>query len=49
MDEADIKQGLLPINSPLARSLIGKKVNDIVEVKTPRGEKVYKILDISFV
>ena len=49
VDEADIKQGLLPINSPLARSLIGKKVNDIVEVKTPRGEKVYKILDISFV
>jgi transcription elongation factor GreA len=49
VDEADIKQGLLPINSPLARGLIGKKINDVVEVKTPRGEKVYKILNISFI
>lgn len=49
VDEADIKQGLLPINAPLARSLIGKKANEVIEVKTPRGEKVYKILDISFI
>lgn len=49
VDEADIKQGLLPINAPLARGLIGKKANEIIEVKTPRGEKVYKILDISFI
>ena len=49
VDEADIKKGLLPVNSPLARSLIGKKVNEIVEVKTPRGEKIYTVMKIEFI
>ncbi|MFN7662902.1 MAG: transcription elongation factor GreA [Alphaproteobacteria bacterium] len=49
VDEADIKKGLLPVNSPLARGLIGKKVHDVVEVKTPRGEKFYKIIKIDFI
>lgn len=47
-EEADVKQNLLAITSPLARSLIGKAIRDVVEVRTPRGEKAYKIEDIFF-
>lgn len=47
-DEADIKKGLLSITSPLARALIGKKVNDVVEVTTPAGGKGYSIKKIEY-
>lgn len=47
-DEADVKKGLLSITSPLARALIGKKVNDSVEVTTPNGGKGYTLLDIKY-
>ena len=47
-DEADIKSGMVSINSPIARSLIGKQVADIASVKTPSGEKEFEILDISY-
>ncbi len=47
-DEADIKAGLLPITSPLARALIGKKVDDSIEVNTPGGIKSYTILLIEY-
>lgn len=49
VDESNIEDGLLPLNSPLARGMIGKKVKDTFEVKTPRGEKFYQILKISFI
>jgi transcription elongation factor GreA len=48
-DEADIKNGLLSITSPLARALIGKKVQDSVEVSTPNGGKSYSIEGISYI
>ncbi|AFA41367.1 transcription elongation factor [Wigglesworthia glossinidia endosymbiont of Glossina morsitans morsitans (Yale colony)] len=47
-DEADFKYNLISVNSPLARSLIGKKTLDIVDVYTPRGITTYKILDIKY-
>ena len=47
-DEADIKQGRISINSPIARSLIGKEAGDRVEVQTPGGVKRYEILDIRY-
>ena len=47
-DEADIKSGLLPITSPLARALIGKKVDDSIDVNTPSGIKSYTILSIEY-
>ncbi len=46
--EADINNGLLSINAPLARALIGKTVGDSVEVVTPKGSKGYEILKVSF-
>ncbi|HLV59842.1 MAG TPA: transcription elongation factor GreA [Fredinandcohnia sp.] len=46
--EADLKQGLISVNSPLARSLIGREVGDEVVVRTPGGERTYEILEIGF-
>jgi len=46
--EADIKDGLLSITSPLARALIGKGVGDSVEVSTPNGHKAYEIIGVKF-
>jgi transcription elongation factor GreA len=47
--EADAKNGRVSIASPIARALIGKKVGDTVEVKTPGGGKSYEILKVAFV
>jgi len=46
--EANIESGLLNINSPLARALIGKEVGDSVEVSTPSGGRCYEVLEIKF-
>lgn len=48
-DEADIRQGLLSITSPLARALIGKTVDDTIEVTTPSGSKAYSVIDVKFI
>src|SRR5215213_6547611 len=42
-DEADLKQGLISISSPIARALIGKVAGDIAEVQAPAGPKSYEI------
>ncbi|HDR1009822.1 TPA: transcription elongation factor GreA, partial [Pasteurella multocida] len=36
-DEANIKAGLISVNSPIARGLIGKEVDDVVVIQTPGG------------
>ena len=46
-DEADIRQGLVSINSPIARALIGKSQGDEVEVTAPGGARSYEILGVS--
>jgi transcription elongation factor GreA len=48
-DEADIKLGLVNINSPIARALIGKSEGDTVEVKAPGGVKSYEIVAVAYV
>ena len=47
--EANIDDGLISSGSPVARALLGKKINDEVEVITPGGVINYEILDIRFV
>ena len=47
-DEADIRQGLISVNSPIARALIGKSVGDEVKVLAPGGTRVYEILELRF-
>lgn len=48
VDEADVKSGSISILSPLARALIGKVPGDIVQVKSPKGEKEYEIKSFLF-
>ena len=48
-DEADLKQGLVNISSPIARALIGKEVGDTAEVQAPGGLKRYEIVGVSYV
>ncbi len=47
-DEFDLSKGYLSINSPLARALIGKYLDDEVSVNTPEGWKVYGITGIRY-
>lgn len=46
--EADIERGLLALNAPLPRALIGKKPGDSVEVTTPKGSKAYEVLEVVY-
>lgn len=48
-DEADIKQHLISITSPIARALIGKYKDDEIVVKAPGGEKIYEVLDVRYI
>ena len=47
--EADAKSGRISYNSPLGRALIGKKVDDEVEVTVPSGERFYLVSKIEFI
>jgi len=47
--EANVKEGKISITSPIARALIGKSVEDSVEVNTPGGGKSYEILKVEFI
>ena len=47
-DEADIKRGLISISSPIARALIGKRVDDVAVVETPKGERHLEIIDVRY-
>ena len=46
--EADIKQGLIAVSSPIARALIGKEEGDEVEVNAPSGIREYEIVSVQY-
>jgi len=48
-DEADISQNLIYFKSPMGKSLISKKVKDMVTVKTPSGDKNFEILEVKYI
>jgi transcription elongation factor GreA len=48
-DEADLKQGLVSISSPIARALIGKVAGDVAEVQAPGGLRHYEIMAVRYV
>ena len=48
-DEADIKSGLISVNSPIARGLIGKSLDDVVSIKTPAGLVEYEIIEVQYI
>ncbi|ATF74044.1 transcription elongation factor GreA [Pasteurella multocida] len=47
-DEANIKAGLISVNSPIARGLIGKEVDDVVVIQTPGGKVEFEILEVEY-
>ena len=47
-EEADVESGKISISSPLAKALLGKKVDDSVEVYSPGGSKEYEVENIEF-
>ena len=47
-DEADLKQGLISISSPIARALIGKVEGDVAEVQAPGGLRHYEVMAVRY-
>ena len=47
-DEADIKNGKISVNTPVARALIGKYAGDIAQVQAPGGIREYEIIDVRY-
>jgi len=45
--EADLKQGKISIQTPIAKGLMGKKLGDVVEIQVPSGKIQFEIIDIS--
>jgi len=48
-DEADLKEGRISINSPIARALIGKETGAVAEVNAPGGIKSYEVIAVRYV
>ena len=46
--EADIKQGLIAISSPMARALIGKNEGDAITIEAPGGSREYEIVSVAY-
>ena len=47
--EADIKQGLIAISSPVARALIGKNEGDAIAIDAPGGTREYEIVSVRYI
>lgn len=47
-DEANIKAGLISVNSPIARGLVGKEVDDTVNIVTPGGTVEFEIIEVEY-
>jgi transcription elongation factor GreA len=47
-DEADIKEGMISVSSPIARALIGKEEGDIATVLAPGGERNLEIVEVRY-
>tara|TARA_B100000123_G_scaffold262864_1_gene231343 strand:- start:70 stop:546 length:477 start_codon:yes stop_codon:yes gene_type:complete len=47
-DEANVAKNLIYYKSPIAKSLIGKMVGDLISVSTPSGERSFEILKVDY-
>ncbi|NCA69976.1 MAG: transcription elongation factor GreA [Sphingobacteriia bacterium] len=47
-DEADLKQGMISVGSPIARCLIGKSAGDLTSVQVPGGVREFEIIEVSY-
>jgi len=48
-DEAEISKNLIYFKSPIGKALIGKRLEDMVVVVTPSGDKTFEVLDIQYI
>jgi transcription elongation factor GreA len=48
-DEADIKHGMISVNSPIARALIAKMEGDEILVQVPGGERCLEIVEVRYI
>lgn len=48
-DEADIKKNRISVNSPIARGLIGKEIDDMVTIQTPAGSVEVEIIEVEYI
>lgn len=46
--EANLREGKISVNTPIAQGLLGKKVGDVVDIKIPQGIITLEILNITF-
>ncbi|MGH1536775.1 MAG: transcription elongation factor GreA [Gammaproteobacteria bacterium] len=47
-DEADIKQSMISVTSPIARAMIGKEEGDLITVEAPAGNKDYEVVEVRY-
>jgi transcription elongation factor GreA len=48
-DEADLKNRLISVNSPIARGLIGKEMDDVASIQTPSGVVEFEIIEVQYI
>jgi len=48
-DEADIKRNMISVGSPIARGLIGKSVDDVANIQTPKGKIEFEIIAVEYI
>ena len=46
--ESDVEHNKISAQSPIAKAMLGKKVDDVVIVHLPKGTKEYVVVDISY-
>ncbi len=46
--EANLREGKISVNTPIAQGLLGKRVGDVAEITIPQGKITLEILNISF-
>ena len=46
-NEANLKEGKISVNTPIAQGLLGKKVGDIVDIKVPQGMIQLEVINVS--
>ena len=45
--EANLKEGKISVNTPIAQGLLGKKVGDVAEITVPQGKIALEVVNIS--
>jgi len=48
INEANVRQGKISIQTPIAKGLLGKKVGDTTKIKIPTGEIEFEVMEIGF-